>query len=91
MQHDLRHILRQTLKTIIPADNETLFNLIIRSGPSTENRLIVDIKAAREAYNEVIIDDIIRIRRNYNLADAITKCYNTKRSFRLTTRTENII
>ena len=34
---------------------------------------MIDIKAAREAYNQGIIDDIIWIRRQFNLADAMTK------------------
>lgn len=34
---------------------------------------MVDVKAAREAHNEGIIDDMIWIRRKYNLADAMTE------------------
>lgn len=34
---------------------------------------MIDIKAAREAYNQVMIDDIIWICKPFNLADAMTK------------------
>lgn len=33
----------------------------------------MDVKAAREAYNDETIDDIVWIRRKYNLAGAMTK------------------
>lgn len=47
--------------------------MIIRNGPTTEKRRIIDIKAAREAYSEEIIYDIIWIRRKHNLADEMKK------------------
>lgn len=34
---------------------------------------MIERKAAREPYNDVIIDDSIWIRRKFNLADAMTK------------------
>lgn len=37
---------------------------------------MIDIKATREAQNEAIVNDVIWIRREYNLADAITN-HNT--------------
>lgn len=52
-------------------DSETSFNVIIRNVPTTEKRLMINIKAAREAYNEGIVENIIWIRRNYNLSDAL--------------------
>lgn len=73
IRQDLRLILKQTLKILILTDSERLFSVIICSGQTTEKRLMIDIKAAREAYNEVIGDNIIWIRRNYNLVDAMTK------------------
>lgn len=38
-----------------------------------ERRLMVDIKATREAYNEVIVNADLWISRYYNLADAMAK------------------
>ena len=34
---------------------------------------MIDVKAAREAYNQGVIEDVMWIRRDYNLADAMTK------------------
>lgn len=54
-------------------DSKILFNVIISNGPTTGKKIMFYIKASREAYNERIVDNIIRIRRTYNLADAMTK------------------
>lgn len=58
---------------MIPTESETLFNVITLNRTNTEKVLMIYIKAARVAYDEGIIDDIIWIRRNYNLADAMRK------------------
>ena len=73
LQHDLKQILKRTLKIKILTDTETLFNVMIKNANTTEKRLMIDIKAAREAYNEGIIEDIVWIRRQFNLAHAMTK------------------
>lgn len=53
--------------------SDTLFNVIIWNEPATEKRLMIDVKASREAYNEGIISNEICIRREIYLADAMTK------------------
>lgn len=73
MQHKLKNILGRRLKIKILADSETLFNFIIRDASTTERRLMIHVKAVREAYNDVTVEDDIWIRRNYNLADVVTK------------------
>lgn len=65
--------MEKNLKMQVLTDSETLFNFIISNVPTTEKRLMIDVKAAREAYNEGIIDDVIWILRKYNLADAMKK------------------
>lgn len=59
LQHNLRKILGRTLKIKIWTANATLFNRLIRNVPSTEKILVIYIKAAIEAYNDGIINDII--------------------------------
>lgn len=54
-------------------DGETLFNVIIRNESTTERRLMTYIKANIEAYKEGTVNDVIWIRRDYNLADSMTK------------------
>lgn len=39
---------------------------------TTEKRLLINIKASSEEYNEEIIDDTTWIRRKYILANAVT-------------------
>lgn len=64
---------RITLKIQLLIEREPLFNVIIRTASPTEKRLIIDEKVAREAYNDVIVDDIILLGRNYNVSDVIKK------------------
>lgn len=71
MQREHRHIVRQTLKLFVLRESETLFNVIIRNGPTTGKRLMIYVKASLETYNELIIHDIIWIPRKYNFADAM--------------------
>ena len=73
LQHELKGILKRTLKIRILTDSDTLFKVVIRNAATTEKRLMIDVKAAREAYNQGIIEDVMWIRRDYNLADAMTK------------------
>ena len=73
IQHDLKSLLNRKVKIKILTDSATLFNVMVRNASTTEKRLMIDIKAAREAYNEDIIDSVTWIRRQYNLADAMTK------------------
>lgn len=49
IQHYVQKILRKKLKIEILTDSETLFNMIIIIASTTEQRLMIDIKAAREA------------------------------------------
>lgn len=50
----LNLILNRTSKILILADSETLFNVVIRNGTTTEKKLMIYIKASQEAYNEGI-------------------------------------
>ena len=73
LQHDLKKILKKTLKIKTLTDSEALFNVMIKNANTTEKRLMIDIKAAREAFNDGIIEHIVWIRRQFNLADSVTK------------------
>lgn len=54
-------------------NSETLFNVIIRNASNREKLLTINVQAAWGSYNEGIIDDVIWIKRKFNLRDAITK------------------
>lgn len=64
---------KKTLKIHVWTDSETLFNVIIRKASTKEKRLMIFVKDARGTYNDDIIDDIIWIRRKFNLTDDMTK------------------
>ena len=66
-------MLKKTIKIQILTDSETLFNVIVRNGPSKEKRLMIDGLTARESYIKGMIDDIVWLRRKYNLGDAMTE------------------
>lgn len=69
----VKKITGQSINIKLLTDNETVFNFIIRSASTTKRRLMINIKAARQAYNEVTINDLIWIKRYYNLEDDMKK------------------
>lgn len=72
-QHKTKQLFNKRLKITVLPDSSTLFNFLIRNNNITEKRLLMDTTAAREAYNERIVDDIIWIRRKFNTADSMMK------------------
>lgn len=61
--HELQKKVEKKHKIKILTDSETLFNVIIRNTSTTKRRLMIEIKATSEAFNEVIINNVILIRR----------------------------
>eukprot|EP00171_Calliarthron_tuberculosum_P003375 IDg3375t1 len=55
-----------------------LFDIITRNRQTSEKRLMIDIRAAREAYNERDISNIALIESEHNPADALTKIKSNK-------------
>ena len=54
-------------------DSESLFKVIVKSTTTTEKRLMIDIKAGREAYDASEISDVGWVSSNDNPADGLTK------------------
>lgn len=73
MGHDLQRMLSQQVPILMMTDSEQLFHLLTRCRYTTERRLMVDISAAREAYNDGLISNVGLISSNYNPADGLTK------------------
>lgn len=73
LKHDLQRILGQEIPLFMLTDSKLLFDVITGNRYTTEKRLMVDIAAVREAYNDRIIANIGLIRSEYNAADAMTK------------------
>lgn len=73
IKHYLKQFRNKRIKMKILKYSETLFDVIIRNVSSTERKLMIDVKARRDACNEEIVHEIIWIRKTYNMADAMTK------------------
>lgn len=77
----MRDVLGKTLQIQLLTDSEPLFNILIRNSSITVKRLMIHVKAEREAYIDARkIDDIICIRGNYNLSDAMNKAANLQQT-----------
>lgn len=54
-------------------DSKSLFDVISKRSDTTEKRLMIDIAANRQAYDQEAIDELGWIRRHYNIADSLTR------------------
>ena len=88
IKHDLERILRKKIPVLTLTDSKILFDVLTKSRYTTERRLMVDIAAARQAYNNRHIDNIALIKSEFNPADALTKIgpNNALRDLLLTNR-----
>eukprot|EP00170_Pyropia_yezoensis_P005437 contig_22078_g5451 len=54
-------------------DSKQLFDVITRASHPTEKRLMIDVAAAREAYNNQEISNVGLLKSEHNAADGLTK------------------
>lgn len=54
-------------------DSKSLFDVISKGSDTCEKRLMIDIAATRQAYDQENINELGWIRRDFNIADALTK------------------
>eukprot|EP00171_Calliarthron_tuberculosum_P005221 IDg5221t1 len=73
LRHDLDRILNQFIPVIMLTDSEILFKVLTRARCTTEKRLMVDISATRQAYNDHLISNVGLISSEDNPADGLTK------------------
>lgn len=73
LKHDLQAILKRDLPLLMLTDSQQLFDVLTRSRYTSEKRLMVDISAAREAFEQSLISNVGLIRSEFNAADAMTK------------------
>lgn len=71
IQNNIKQILKPSIKIKLLTYSENLFNVIILNASTTERRLMMGIQEALGAYNQGLIDDVVWVRRLYNLVDAI--------------------
>ena len=73
LRHDLEGIIGQQIPFSMFPDSESLINVIVKSTTTTEKRLMINVKAARKAYDRAEISDVGWICSENNLADGLTK------------------
>lgn len=73
LKKDLELMLSQRIPLIMMIDSDNMFKVIVKNTSATEKRLMIDIKAAREAYEDQEISDVGWVRGLHNPADGLTK------------------
>ena len=73
LRHDLQRILNQPIPLWMLTDSKQMFDVITKASQTTERRLMIDIVATREAYNNYEISNVGLIATEYNPADGLTK------------------
>ena len=73
IRHDLQLVLNTKIALKMYTDSKQLFDVITRALHTTEKRLMVEIMAAREAYNRHEISNVGLILGDENQADGLTK------------------
>ena len=69
VKHDLQGITGKAIPLLTLTDSKILLDVITGNKYTTECRLMVDIAAIREAFEQKIISNIGLIRRQYHAAD----------------------
>ena len=73
LRHDLQTIYNRSIPLQILTDSLQMFDVISKASSTTERRLIIDIVAAREAYNRQEISNVGLVLSEHNIADGLTK------------------
>lgn len=73
IRYDLERIYGKHIPLSLYTDSKQLFEVVTKASHPTEKRLMVDIAAAREAYNRHDISNVGLIATNDNISDACTK------------------
>jgi hypothetical protein len=73
LKHELERMTGNCIPLMLFTDSKTLFDVITRARYTTETRLMIDISASREAFNERLISNIGLIKSEFNPADSLTK------------------
>ena len=72
MKHDLENILRKTIPLKMLTDSKSIFDVITKPSTTTKKRLLINIKAIREGYENLENSNVGFVRSNNNQADAFT-------------------
>ena len=78
IKHTLEKVYRQVLPITVPTDSKQMFDVITKASHTSEKRLMIDVAAAREAYNRHDISNVGLVVSEHNIADGLTKLGNCK-------------
>lgn len=73
LQHVLQRVLGRKTSVFMFTDSKHLFDVILRNQHTAERRLMLNIAAVRESYNDGILTNVSFIKREYNTADTLAK------------------
>jgi len=73
LRHDLERLCDCHIPMTILTDSKQLFDVVTRGSHPTEKRLLIDVAAAREAYNRREISNVGLVMSDNNIADSLTK------------------
>lgn len=73
IRYDLEQLYGCHVPLVMFTDSKQLFDVVTKASHSSEKRLMIDIAAAREAYNRHDITSVGLIASEHNLSDAMTK------------------
>lgn len=73
IRYDIQKMVKQNVPLSMVTDSDSLFKVVVQSSTTTERRLMIDIQATREAYQERKIDNMGWVKSDGNIADGLTK------------------
>ena len=72
LRHDLERLYDCHIPLTILTDSKQLFDVVTRGSHPTEKRLLIDVAAAREAYNHREISSVGLVTSANNISDSLT-------------------
>lgn len=73
LRYDLEQLYNCRIPLNIFTDSKQLFDVVTRASHPTEKRLLIDVAAAREAYNRGDLSNVGLVAGKHNMADGFTK------------------
>lgn len=73
LKHDLERMLNKKVQITLLTDSEILFNIIVKSTTTTEKRWNIDVRAARQVFENKEMFNIGWIRSAEKAVDGLTK------------------
>ena len=78
IKRTLEKVYRQNLPVTMLTDSKQMFDVITKASHTSEKRLMIDVAAARGAYNRNDISNVGLVLSQHNIADGLTKITNCK-------------